>query len=80
MKNIKKFNESHGDNLYLIINGGMHSYEAICGIYDSYEKAENSRFWENSGLEKPDKDGYSEEYFIWETKINWSCTDMWNKK
>lgn len=42
----------------------MHSYEAICGIYDSFDAAMESDVWAERG-EIPDSKGYGESLFIY---------------
>ena len=57
------------DNVFIIVDKSMHSYEAICGVFDSFESAMNAPMWEDYELE-PDSRGSADDYFIVEYKVN----------
>jgi hypothetical protein len=50
MKNIKKFNESFEfKEIFVIVSKKSEGEDAIVYIFDSFEKAINSDFWEEYG-------------------------------
>jgi hypothetical protein len=55
--------------IYIVIDKTMHSYEAICGIYDDFDKAMKSNAWEQYG-ETPDERGFGNDLFIYKEQIN----------
>ncbi len=55
--------------VYIIIDREMHSYEAICGIYDSFDAAMKSDVWAECG-ETPDHRGYGKSLFIYEEIVH----------
>lgn len=81
-KNVKSFNE-HQENLnisdvsesvnnkfiYIVIDQDMHSYEAILGVYDSFEKAMNCNEWSNRGI-TPNERGEGDSLFIYKEELN----------
>jgi hypothetical protein len=81
-KHIQKFNE-HQENLnisdvsdsvnnkvvYIVIDQDMHSYEAILGIYDTFEKAMNCNAWSNREI-VPNKNGEGGSLFIYKEYVN----------
>ena len=54
--------------IFIIVDQSMHSYEAICGVYDSFDKAMVANIWEERG-ETPDETGYGEDLFIIKYKV-----------
>ena len=54
--------------VYIIIDNQMHSYESICGIYDSFEGAMESDVWVERG-ETPDSRGFGEDLFIYREMV-----------
>jgi hypothetical protein len=71
ISDIKENNQqiSTGSKVYIVIDKNMHSYEAILGIYDTFEKAMNCNAWANRG-EVPDKEGNGDSLFIYDEFIN----------
>lgn len=55
--------------VYIVIDQDMHSYEAILGIYDSFEKAMNCNVWSNRGI-KPNERGEGDSLFIYKEELN----------
>lgn len=70
MDNIQSFKEhiNNGKFVYIVIDQDMHSYEAILGIYDTFEKAMGSDVWSERG-EVPDKNGRGDSLFIYEEVV-----------
>ena len=60
--------------IYIVIDQDMHSYEAILGIYDSFEKAMNCNAWSNRGI-KPNERGEGDSLFIYEEELNKELQD-----
>lgn len=73
MKKFKEFNENNSTQpikyVYILIDQQMHSYEAILGIYDSFDKAMSSKEWSKRG-ETPDRNGYGTDLFIYKEILN----------
>jgi hypothetical protein len=67
---ILKFNESTEQQNYVwvLINTQSHSYEAILGIYSSFDKAMNSEKWEEYE-ETPNEDGDGEYLQVIKMKV-----------
>jgi len=62
--------------VYIVIDQNMHSYEAILGIYDTFEKAMNCNAWSNRGV-VPNEDGYGDPLFIYKEEINKELSPKW---
>jgi hypothetical protein len=56
-------------NIYIVIDQDMHSYEAILGVYDSFEKAMGSNAWSNRGI-TPNERGEGGSLFIYTQGVN----------
>lgn len=56
-------------HVYIVIDQDMHSYEAILGVYDSFEKAMGSNAWSNRGI-TPNERGEGDSLFIYTQEIN----------
>ena len=67
---ILKFNENSETTNYVwvLVNIESHSYEAILGIYSSFDKAMNSEKWEEYE-ETPDENGTGEYLDIIKMKV-----------
>ena len=60
--------------IYIVIDQDMHSYEAILGVYDSFEKAMNCNAWSNRGI-TPNERGESSSLFIYKEELNKELQD-----
>ncbi len=84
MKHLKRFLENteikpmsyddlkddiNGKFVYLVIDQDMHSYEAILGVYDTFEGAMNCNAWSNRGV-IPNERGEGDSLFIEKYEIN----------
>ncbi len=66
---ILKFNESLESNkVWLLIDKEAHSYEAIVGVYSSFDKAMNSEIWKSYD-EIPNENGEGEYLSIMEWEV-----------
>jgi len=82
IKRFDSFNESIEDGMndrvvYIIIDQDMHSYEAILGIYDTFEKAMNSNVWSNRGI-TPNEEGEGDSLFIYKEYVNKELQPKYN--
>lgn len=57
------------DKVYIVIDQEMHSYEAILGIYNSFERAMGSNAWSNRGI-TPNERGEGGSLFIYTQEVN----------
>lgn len=55
--------------LHIIVNRQMHGYEAIMGVFETFDEALESEVWSEND-EIPDVKGNSENFYIYETKFN----------
>lgn len=55
--------------VYIVIDSDMHGYEAILGIYNSFEKAMNCNAWSNRGV-IPNERGEGDSLFIYKEEVN----------
>ena len=67
--NISDVSESVDKFIYIVIDQDMHSYEAILGVYDSFEKAMNCNAWSNRGI-APNERGDGGSLFIYKEELN----------
>jgi len=88
LKHLKRFledidNMSPNDNdmnskfVYIVIDQEMHSYEAILGVYDTFEKAMNCNAWSNRGV-IPNERGEGDSLFIYKEELNKELQEKFN--
>lgn len=70
--------KNNGRYIYIVIDKESHSYEAILGVYDNFDKAMASGAWSVYG-ETPDKDGYGVNLFIYKEELNKDLTPVYQK-
>lgn len=57
------------NDVYIVIDQDMHSYESILGIYDTFEGAMNCNAWSNRGI-VPNQNGEGGSLFIYKEYVN----------
>ena len=56
-------------DVFIVIDKNGFSYEAILGIYDTFEKAMDSNAWKEYN-NTPDTNGVGDTLFIYKEKVN----------